>query len=213
MPPDTVLPDVGRDLGLERVVFFSDAVFAIVITLLVLPVAVDVDLATAGDDLGGLLDELTPRLVAFAISFLVVGQFWMAHHRTFGLIHAVDRTLLWLNLLALMAISFLPFPTALLGAQGSDEGAAVAFYAASLTVAASLALLVWVHAQRAGLVAPGVGTAARRAHTRRSVVSTAVFALSVPVGLAGLVPAVLCWVLLLPLARLAATRLPAGQRH
>jgi uncharacterized membrane protein len=68
--------------GLERVVFFSDAVFAIVITLLVLPIAVDAGVDSPSDvGLAELLADLTPR-VAFVVSFLVIGQFWLAHRRT-----------------------------------------------------------------------------------------------------------------------------------
>lgn len=190
--------------GLERIVFFSDAVFAIVATLLVLPIAVDT--GVGAEELGATLSALVPELVAFVVSFLVVGQFWMAHHRTFGLVRRYDRMLMLLNLLSLMAISFLPFPTALLGARGSDDGAVVAFYAGCLTAASALAAVVWVHAVRAGLVEQSVGTEALRGNTWRSLVSVAVFAVSVPVGLLGLLPALACWVIVLPVARALVTR-------
>jgi len=190
--------------GLERIVFFSDAVFAIVITLLVLPLAVDVELGS--EELGEALGDLVPQLVAFVVSFLVIGQFWLAHHRTFGLIRRYDHMLLWLNLLALMAISFLPFPTALLGERGSDDGAVVAFYAGCLTAASALAGSVWFHAVRAGLVDQSVDADVIRGVTRRSAVSAAVFAVSVPLGLLGLGPAILCWLVALPIARGLVTR-------
>jgi uncharacterized membrane protein len=192
--------------GLERIVFFSDAVFAIVATLLVLPIAVDTEIGA--EAFGATMSSLIPELVAFVVSFLVVGQFWMAHHRTFGLVRRYDGMLLLLNLLALMAISFLPFPTALLGARGSDDGAVVAFYAGCLTVASALAAVVWIHAVRAGLVEQAVSTETIRANTWRSLVSVAVFAVSVPLGLLGLLPALACWVIALPVARALVTRTP-----
>jgi len=83
----------GRDepsLGFERLVFFSDAVFAIVITLLVLPLTAEIHLPE-GD--GGLARQVLaqwPTVLTFVVSFLVIGQFWIAHHRTFGHLHHND---------------------------------------------------------------------------------------------------------------------------
>jgi uncharacterized membrane protein len=199
--------------GLERVVFFSDAVFAIVITLLVLPIAVDAGVDSPPDvRLAVLLADLTPRIMAFVVSFLVIGQFWLAHHRTFGLVRRYDRLLLWLNLLALMVISFLPFPTALLGARGSDDGSVVSFYAGCLALASILTMAVWLHAVRAGLIDEGADRHVVTAQTRRSYASVAVFVVSVPVGLLGLTPALLCWLVLLPVARALVTRVGTAAR-
>jgi TMEM175 potassium channel family protein len=204
VPAQDVVP--ARAGRLDRVVFFSDAVFAIVITLLILPIAVDVDIdETSGLSLGEVLRDLTPRLVAFVVSFLVIGQFWLAHLRNFDLISRIDRGLTSLNLLELMVISFLPFPTALLGARGADAGT-VAFYAACLTAASALTLAAWLHAVRAGLLDPGADPVGVRANTARSMASVGVFALSVPVGLLGLGPALVCWVVVLPVARAVAAR-------
>lgn len=74
-----------QSLGFERVVFFSDAVFAIVITLLVLPLTAELEIPEEGADL---IHEVFSgpglRMLTFAVGFLVVGQFWIAHHRMFG---------------------------------------------------------------------------------------------------------------------------------
>jgi len=83
--------------GLERVVFFSDAVLAIVITLLVLPLTVDSRLPRHGGQLMDQLSAFGPRLVTFLISFLAIGRFWMAHHRLFGLLRRHDEVLLMLK--------------------------------------------------------------------------------------------------------------------
>ncbi len=71
-------------LSFERLVFFSDAVFAIVITLLVLPLAVDVELPESEGGLAYQVWALWPKGLTFMIAFLVIGQFWMAHHRMFA---------------------------------------------------------------------------------------------------------------------------------
>jgi uncharacterized membrane protein len=64
---------------------------------------------------------LEPKVLSYVISFLVVAVYWMAHHRVFRPIRGYDGTLLWLNFLFLMTISFLPFPTSLLGEYGSSN--------------------------------------------------------------------------------------------
>ncbi|KQS03095.1 hypothetical protein ASG11_01460 [Sphingomonas sp. Leaf357] len=92
--------------------FFSDAVFAIAMTLLVIEVRVPevhvrTDLALAQ----ALLDQL-PKYIGFVVSFMVVGRFWVGHHRTMGLLKGLDQRLVWINLLFLMAVAFMPFPTA-----------------------------------------------------------------------------------------------------
>jgi uncharacterized membrane protein len=108
----------GQSLGFERLVFFSDAVFAIVITLLVLPLTAELEVPQEGVDL---VHEVFGghglRMLTFAVGFLVVGQFWIAHHRMFGHLRRADHGLMWFNLVSLMTVAFMPFPTALLGAS------------------------------------------------------------------------------------------------
>lgn len=114
--------DAGeRSTGLERLVYFSDAVLAIVITLLVLPIAPEVDLPEAGGGLARQVWALWPRVLSFVISFLVIGQLWIAHHRMFEVVRRYDQRLLWLNLVTLLTESFMPFPTALLGAHSTPS--------------------------------------------------------------------------------------------
>lgn len=107
-------PEPARDR--DRIVNFSDGVFAIVITLLILTIEVpDILPASVARELPSRLLALSPDCLSYVISFLVVAVYWQAHPRVFGPIRDYDRTLLWLNFLFLMTISFLPFPTSLLG--------------------------------------------------------------------------------------------------
>src|SRR5688572_9596945 len=112
-----IAPGAARDrsLELERVLSFSDGVFAIVITLLVLPITAEVGPLEGGEGFEGQVWALWPKVLSFVVSFLVIGQLWTAHHRLFEHVQRHDRRLLGLNLVALLTISFLPFPTALLG--------------------------------------------------------------------------------------------------
>lgn len=90
----------------------SDGVFAIVITLLVLDIKLP-DGNAAG--LSQALMESLPRIAAYVMSFAIIGLYWISHHRSFELIAKVDGAVFWLNLLLLLLVSFIPFPTALLG--------------------------------------------------------------------------------------------------
>jgi uncharacterized membrane protein len=126
--------------SLERMVFFSDAVFAIAITLLVLPLA---DSRFTDEDLGRQILELAPKTFSFVLSFLVIGLLWIGHNRAFALISRVDRKLMFLNLLVLMTVAYLPFPTALLGEHGNTTAAA-ALYGAGPT--GLLLALLWAYA-------------------------------------------------------------------
>src|SRR3954463_12583090 len=110
----TGLPDdasaVRRDV--DRVVAFSDGVFAIAITLLVL----SIDVPNVPDDrLNDALRDLLPFVYTYALSFVIVGLYWLAHHRLFRSLERVDRTLLWINLLVLGVVALIPFPTEVLG--------------------------------------------------------------------------------------------------
>jgi transmembrane protein TMEM174 (potassium channel) len=108
---DKTEPDTG--LSFERVVFFSDAVFAIVITLLVLELKVPHLSEHTETTLRSALIELVPNVAGFVISFLIIGLMWIEHHRIFRYIENYDAGLLWRNLFLLLCVSFVPFPTAL----------------------------------------------------------------------------------------------------
>jgi uncharacterized membrane protein len=112
-----------------RVEAFSDGVFAIAITLLVLEISVD---PGDFDHLASALLDQWPSYLAYVTSFLTVGSLWIAHHNLFKRLRFIDPVLLRLNLFLLMAAAFLPFPTGVLAeafhASEDAERAAVVFY-------------------------------------------------------------------------------------
>lgn len=201
----------GPDHRLERMLFFSDAVFAIAITLLVIEIHVPELPHGAGDHVWLVaLVGLLPHFLAFLISFLVIGALWASHHTIFALVAGFDQRLVWPNLLLLLSVAFLPFTTALL-AVGSLSPVPYAFYAASLLAAALLKARLTTRALAPGLVAPGVSAARVAVELRRRWIMPA--AAFVTVLLAFVVPAWNCAAMfLLPIARrLPPFRLPPGE--
>ncbi len=129
--------------GTSRTEAFSDGVFAIAITLLILEVGVP---ETAFENLWrGILDQW-PSYLAYATSFLTIGAFWLVHHGIFRRLQCANTRLMLINLLLLMSVSFLPFPTKLLAEaiHNTDaERAAVIFYGATLLIISSLFSALW----------------------------------------------------------------------
>jgi uncharacterized membrane protein len=106
--------ELKKEFQLERMILFSDAVFAIAITLLVLEIKVPpIDRHVATDALLlNALDELVPKFIGFLVSFFIIGVYWTIHHRMFGFVVNYTRRLLWLNLIFLLAVVLMPFSTA-----------------------------------------------------------------------------------------------------
>lgn len=145
-----------RGLGFERLVFFSDAVFAIAITLLIIDVRLpELPHGATEDQVRAALGELIPKVFAYGLSFVTIGLYWLAHWRRFRYVARVNERLVGINLILLGFVAFIPFPTALMGAQG-DHVIAIVIYALSLSAAGVLGPLTWLYAWRAGLVLPGV---------------------------------------------------------
>ena len=131
--------------GTTRLETFSDGVFAIAATLLVLELSV-----SSSDKLGHALLHIWPQYLAYITSFVTIGIIWMNHHHTVSLIARTDRTMLFINNLLLLTVAFLPFPTKLVGdyLRGEGEQAAALAYAGTLVVMAILHQLWWQYARR-----------------------------------------------------------------
>ena len=144
-PKGSPKPTAAMTTG--RLEAFSDGVFAIAITLLVLGIAVP----PPGTALGAELLRLWPSFLTYVVSFLLIGAIWINHHAIFRHIVRVDGTLLVLNLLQLMVFAFLPFPTAVLAEaflHGTDKGIAVTLYSGTLAVGGLFVNVVWQYAAR-----------------------------------------------------------------
>jgi uncharacterized membrane protein len=148
-------PDVEAAV-LERVIFFSDAVFAIAITLLIIEVRLPALPDHASDaQVRGALSGVLPEVFAYALSFATIGLYWFAHWRRYRDVERVNERLVGLNLILLGLVEFIPFPTAMMGEHG-DLPSVVAIYATSLSAAGLVSSLNWLYAWRAGLARPGI---------------------------------------------------------
>ena len=171
------------ETGLERLVFFSDAVMAIAITLLALEIrlpALPEQVSNAA--LWQALGSLGASYLSYGISFAVIGLYWLAHHRTFREIVRYDSRLLLLNLILLLFIAFVPFPTAVLGEYGNRT--ATIFYAATMAAVGLALAAVWTYARVGGrLVAAPLARAEFWRGLLRVLAPPLIFLLSIGIAL------------------------------
>ena len=159
----------------DRVVQFSDGVVAIAITLLVLPLT-EINAGEYDGDLGDLVSDNSDRLLAFGISFAVITLFWLAHHRVFIRLKAIDSTITMINMLWLACIVFLPFPTALMEERSSASF--VSFYIACLLVTSLVLKWLSIVIERRPELWAEPSSAANREGAVRGWLITAGFALA-----------------------------------
>jgi uncharacterized membrane protein len=191
--------DDARPLpSLERVSAFSDGIFAIAITILILPLT-DVQVRD-GQVVSDLL-ALGHQFLALVVSFAVIGGFWVLHHDDLTALTSASRRLLVANLVFLFFVVMLPFPTALLGA--GDSVAATVIYAGSIMGTALSSLVLWRVAEKDGLVKDG--WARRWGHGKYwgTAAVVAGFLPSVPIAFVSPTWARVSWALAIPFSLLA----------
>jgi uncharacterized membrane protein len=152
----------SRTLPLNRLEALIDGVFAIAITLLVIEISVPIVDSARASDLVEALAGQWPSYLAYAVTFFLVGAYWINHHRMFALLRGIDHTFLILNILCLMAIAVIPFPNAVLAEYLTEpelRGVAAAVYGLAMLVLAVLFNIVWWYAYRRRLFRPEVDPA------------------------------------------------------
>lgn len=208
------MPDSPRSVRLTestRVESFSDAVLAIVLTLLVLELRMP---AHGPGRLAAAVAQLWPSVVAFLISFLRVSVFWVNHHDTFARIRRVDRRLVWMNLWLLLNCTIVPIPTAILAdALRAGEPTDLRWAAALYVLLAGVWVAAWIpmlaHLQgHPELAEPGTDAAYFHARRIRSGIGTLADAVAVAVALIAPVPALALWTLTLILLAATSDRVP-----
>ncbi|MCS5495924.1 TMEM175 family protein [Cnuibacter physcomitrellae] len=193
---------MAHDRSFDRLVNFSDAVVAIAITLLGLPlIDLAAELGQDGiDTVGELLLHNATRLFGFGLSFAVIAVFWMAHHRVYDYLTGYTRGLIWLNMLWLASIVFLPFPTEIIASGHDDAGAAALYIGTMIVTAAALLAQILLVRARPELISGG-----REALSYVPALAVTV-ALFVALGVTILVPGTHLWTLLLIVPAQVVTR-------
>ncbi|MCB1488754.1 MAG: DUF1211 domain-containing protein [Bauldia sp.] len=184
-----------KSRAIDRLGAFTDGVLAIVITLLVLDIALPADAETATESqLAAALLAIWPKYLSYVISFLVIANFWMLHTSKFRALKTINATFVWLNILFLMVVGFIPFTTSVL----SDSGGTVAttLYAATMAVASALLALMGFYAEARGLVDKPVASQDRVKHIILSLAATAIFLASIVIAQFSAAAAQYSWALL-----------------
>jgi uncharacterized membrane protein len=185
-------------LGLDRIVFFSDAIFAIAITLLTLNIKLpDGSIPHTSTELARDLWALSPQYQSYITSFLVIGLYWMGHHHYFRYIRRYDYILIGLNIGLLMCIAFLPFPTAVLDSYSEDQPAVI-FYASSMAITGLMKSFVWWYAaSQHRLIDRNLPSRSIRLLTYTALVPPFIFLVSIAIAFFNLSLAKLSWISIL----------------
>ena len=181
--PDESKPRTPGGYRTGRMEAFSDGVFAIAITLLILDIAVP---AGSGGDLLGALGDQWPSYLAYIVSFATIGAVWFAHTVITEYLDHANSVLIRLNLLLLLVVSFLPFPTRLLAeyAQETDpERIAATVYGINLLLTMVMVSVTWRYAVRAELVRPDLGDEDVQTLTKRLTPTLGVYVVMILLGL------------------------------
>jgi uncharacterized membrane protein len=185
----------GDGLEFDRAVFFSDAIFAIAVTLIVVTIELPPDISDA--ELSDALAEVAPQIMSFFISFAVIGFFWVKHHRFVAALVGMTRPLLVLNLAYLAAIAFTPFPTDVFG-EHTDSAVAVSLYAATLGAVSLLEMALIVCAQVTGALREPLPPGALRWVLLASGIPVVVFTVSIPIAAVSTTAATYFWLMIIP---------------
>ena len=195
-------PDPHASLGFERIIFFSDAVFAIAITLLVLEIKPPHLEEFSESSLRHHLLQLLPKIGGFVSSFVIIGAMWIEHHRIFRYFRHYDGGVMWRNLVFLLSVAFVPFPTAVFSEYFWSRTAFV-FYTASFAGAGLTKLWLWRYAAgRGDLLEEGIDEAVLQRISRRSLAVPIVCLVTIPLSLISVFIAPLGFTLIPLIARL-----------
>lgn len=187
-------PPRERTLELDRVANFSDAVFAIAATVLVL--SINIPAGLKGPDLDRKLweafQDAVPNILAYALSFYTIGLYWLAHHRLFRFIRRIDAGFIALNLVELGLIALLPFPTETLGNYAGDRPAVIVYALMISVVGIASSAKVW-YAARHDLMLASTPREWLTHGLLRGLSMPVVFLVSIPIALVSVTAAEISW--------------------
>jgi uncharacterized membrane protein len=193
----------------DRLLALSDGVIAIAITLLVLDINIPkVSPGSTVTVLQKLITTQWPEFFAYLLSFFVVGFYWVLHRRVFIHINHHNRGVLWLNLLFLLFVGFVPYATNMFTTYPNRFG--VTFYAGMLALTGFSLTLLWGYASRQELIEEGLTSLTVGIQAARFLASPIVFVLSMLIAMFDPTIAIFSWLLLLPINSVLQSRLVAS---
>lgn len=182
----------------DRLLALSDGVIAIAITLLVLDITVpEMPAGALPSVVADRIFEQWQEYIGYALSFLVVGLYWMLHRRIFVHIETHTRGIVWLNLVFLLLVAFIPYGTSVFTIYPNRFG--VSFIAAVLALTGLSLAVLWFYALRRQLTEEGMASRAVALQAVRFLASPVVFAISIAVASVDPTWGILTWVLLIPI--------------
>jgi uncharacterized membrane protein len=173
--------EIGNEISKSRIEFLTDGIFAIVMTLLVLEIVVPqlTHSEVAAGELPKRLLELWPLIFSYAMSFIILGFFWINSHDQFYYIKRVNRAFAWITVLHLMFIAFIPFSTALIG-EYTDQQISVVIYGINIAIAAFWAGVQWWYAAKDHrLIDPGLDPTFITIMSRRGFIGIIIYLIAV----------------------------------
>lgn len=197
---DEIIKMDDRILNVDRIGTFSDSVFAVAITLLVLNIHVPaLSVNPTNHTLASKLWKIWPNYEAFILSFVIIGLYWILHHMMFRYIERYNGPFLWLNLFFLMCIVIMPFTTSLIS-EYEETATATIVYAANLAVASLLMAVIWWYSTGRGrLMIKGFDIETGKHAVLANLCTALVFLASMPIALVNERVAKYFWLLLFPI--------------
>jgi uncharacterized membrane protein len=193
-----------------RVTAFSDGLFAIAMTLLVVGIEVpDIPDTESVGELWDAISDLEASFISFFISFAVIGRYWLAHHAFLSQLRWIDNPQISINLVYLCFIAFLPFPTGLLG-NFFENPLAFAIYASSVAIVSGLEVVGFSRAYRKGLLMKEMPEGVYRWGMMLSFAPVVFFLASIPIAFIDSAYAVLVWLGMIPFQLIVSRWKPEG---
>lgn len=189
----------GDGLEFERVSFFSDAVYAIAMTLLVVELGVPMLSGSTANPQTMLiaLSEKVTEIVSFFLGFILIGRYWLAHHQFWSALRAVDQRLIGINLVYLAFVAFLPFPVALIG-NYEENPISFLFFALCMALISAMEVVMFAYAAQKGLTRRPVSPEVYRYGLIGSGAPVVIFVLSMPIAFINTTLALACWLVMIP---------------
>lgn len=187
--------DVKSVINENRILAFSDAIFAFAATLLVLKIDFPVlEPTVIRTELVNELINLWPTYFANILSFMIIGYYWLSHHAIFNLVRRYNHTLIWLNIVLLISVSFLPFPVELFG-DFSSIPIVVAFYSLNIALVGLLLFIIWWYASyNCRLIDKNTSKKEINYYLLLNAIAPVIFLLSIPLAFVDVSLAKFAWV-------------------